>query len=124
METKIDFSKLVGQKATLYYHCGVNQFQLGSVIFEVLEDESDGYRSYLGSVQIVTRSAVKKQGDILGEVIISEDGDFYYLNDCKTNHIWIRFGTDNSDEWYPSFIFDFMPYNPIVEIDDIKSLLN
>lgn len=57
MET-INFDYLVGQTASLYQCNDVNCFQLGSVIFEAIEDENDSYRSMMDGVRVVRRDAM------------------------------------------------------------------
>ena len=54
MITEIDFTTLVGEKASLYYTSILYSFQLGTVLFEVVEDENDGYRSMMQCVKVVS----------------------------------------------------------------------
>lgn len=116
----VEFSRLIGLKASLYYRSHMNQFQLGDVIFEVLEDESDGYRSYMKAVQIVDQNAKRKEGDLLAEIIIqiasNSNFDGFDLVDTHDGHTWLSFGTDNSDDYYPSFTFYFQPKDRLKEV--------
>ena len=107
----INFDNLIGTKATLYYHNKLNEFQLGRMIFEVLEDENDGYRSSLGETNIKSTSA--PLGQKLAEIEIrkfhTQDDDLYQLVDTEDNHVWLEFGTNNWDDYYPCFIFNVYP---------------
>lgn len=103
----IDFENLIGTRSDLYYHNRVNEFQLGRMIFEVLEDENDGYRSTMDHVEIKTTSAPLGQKLATVEIKKHETRDqfFYHLVDIVDGHIWVEFGTDNVDDYYPCFIF-------------------
>lgn len=107
----VDFDNLIDSEASLYLCTDVNCFQLGSVIFEVVEDESDGYRSAMSEV------VIKKMGaaimDCLDTVKITKDGeDIFVLKSVITDHEWLRFGTDYSDSYYPCFIFSWESFDP------------
>lgn len=121
----IEFEKLIGCKASLYYNNKSNQFQLGSVIFEVVEDEEDGYRSSMREVLILNQNAPRNPGEYLAGVKI-ESGDFgdfvgFQIVDEVDNHVWLQFGTDHSDSYYPFFVFSFTPK---ATTEDIKKLIN
>lgn len=119
----INFDKLLGEEASLYYCNDSYTFQLGTVKFEVVEDEQDGYRSSLKDVFIVDRSA--KRTELLANIVIrnsSEIDEGYDLVDTEDDHVWITFGTDHADDYYPCFIFRFNA-RPDKSIDDLKLLL-
>lgn len=107
----VNFDQFNGLEAALYYNNKLNQFQLGSVVFEVIEDESDGYRSSMEEVTILQKDAERRPGDFLANVIIEKvfenDFDGYHLIGKEDSHIWLTFGTDNCDDYYPSFRFYF-----------------
>ena len=109
----IDFDRLKGLTASLYFCSHLNQFQLGSVIFEVVEDENDGYRSSMSEVRIIKTDAPKNSGDLLAIVSINKkyDGTFdgYQLIDPITGHVWYEFGTSEYDDYYPCFVFRYTP---------------
>ena len=102
----IDFDNLIGTKAILYYHNKLKEFQLGRMIFEVIEDEDDGYRSSLDKVNILTTSA--PLGQKLAEIEIKKIDDaekrVFHLCDTEDNDIWLEFGTDNWDDYYPCYL--------------------
>ena len=124
MKKEINFSTMIGDKASLYTCTDINCFQLGSVKFEVLEDESDGYRSAMDTVVILTTDANKR--DYLGEVIIEQIDSVhktgYQLRDIDKDHIWLTFGTDNFDDWYPSFMFLWNPWSKELKEEEIRNI--
>jgi hypothetical protein len=128
MET-VNFQKLIGETGNLYHRTESNAFQLGTVLFEVLEDEDDGYRSAMD--QVVIRSTQENQMGLLGTVKIEESEIGYKLTDVEDQHVWLEFGTDHSDDYYPSFVFTFNPRPPVVDketeerlrIEEIKNKL-
>ena len=104
----VDFDKLVGETAQLYYCNELRKFQLGSVVFEVFEDVSDGYRSMLGEVGIVSRDATKSI-PLATVKIHSIDGSYfqgYRLIGVEDQFVWVEFVTGNWDDWYPYFTFN------------------
>jgi len=103
----VNFDNLVGEAASLYYCNNLNQFQLGSVIFEVIEDEEDGYRSSMSEVNIVNRLAQENTRDFLADVIIAKVDEIYQIIDITDGHIWYEFGTNTNDDYYPWFIFKY-----------------
>lgn len=107
----IDFENLLGTRAPLYYHNHLNEFQLGRIIFEVLEDENDGYRSSLGHVNVLSTSAPlgQKLAEIEVRKLNTPDDQLFQLIDTDDGHIWLEFGTNNWDDYYPCFIFRTFP---------------
>jgi hypothetical protein len=112
---EFNFDSLVGKKYK-FYGVDNNQFKLGSVVFEAIEDEGDGYRSYLNSVIVkdVEKSIFFKRAIADVWLVQEDDGYFdgYKLIDIEDGHIWLRFGTDNSDDYYPWFVFEYSPKAP------------
>jgi hypothetical protein len=90
------------------------------VVFEAIEDEGDGYRSYL---KTVTVSMQETGNDIffrtpIARVKVStehtnlscvEDFDGYYLVDVEDGHVWLYVGTADISDYYPGFIFRYEP---------------
>jgi len=110
---EVNFDKLIGQKGSLYYNNTLNSFQLGSVLFEVVEDENDGYRSMMQEVKVVTTRAPKTE--LLAEVMITSctsDISGFVLVDTLDNHVWLEFGTNHQDDYYPYFVFSWTPKLP------------
>ena len=101
-----------------FYGVDSNEFKLDDTVYEAIEDESDGYRSYLESI------VVKKSGGIffhrpVALVRVEElngyhekcYGDFkgWQLVDIEDGHVWLIVGTENYDDYYPGFAFKYFP---------------
>ena len=92
-------------------------FKLDERIFQVLEDEDDGYRSRMGMVLELNTPLYGFSEKAVGTVVIKDastsspnsnysEFDGYELNDIHTGYSWLRFGTDNCDDYYPNFIYE------------------
>jgi hypothetical protein len=111
LENKMLFDEVVGKTFKFY---GVHDtfFKIGRYIFEAIEDENDGYRSYLDSVETRSDENLVFLGRSFATVIVEavEDGPYFngfVLRDSTDGHIWLKFGTDNADDYYPCFIFEY-----------------
>tara|TARA_A200000159_G_C7117381_1_gene253295 strand:+ start:66 stop:521 length:456 start_codon:yes stop_codon:yes gene_type:complete len=104
-----------------------NEFKIDGIIFKVLEDPNDGYRSMLGVIEYGKQSDSIFFRQPVGKVRIeSYEGESrdsynsgcqgYRLVDIEDGHVWLEFGTDNTDDYYPYFIFRHMPKEPKVEV--------
>jgi hypothetical protein len=123
MDNCKSFEALVGDGKFYPFHClGNNKFELNYSIYEAVEDPDDGYRSCLGAIN----RAFKDDGyhDTVARVTVTlvrehhktdYDSEYawevYKLTD-KDGHVWLTFGTDNIDDYYPGFIFDYQPKPP------------
>lgn len=117
------FLSLVGLELD-YYGCDQadNTFKVDEIIFKVLEDPDDGYRSCLGTMDY-TRihrdrpTSIFYRKPIATVKIVPFDDDQmdmrgYRLIDISDNHCWLEFGTDHHDDYYPTFIFRHTPKDP------------
>lgn len=94
-----------------------NIFVIGAgnniIAFEALEDPDDGYRSHLDKIESVSLKNIIYNRNPIAEIKIVEieENSFhgYHFIDVKDNHIWLKVGTDNWDDYYPCFQFDFHP---------------
>lgn len=102
-----------------------HRFKLGPNVFEAIEDPDDGYRSYLGSVQATDGEGIFFATPVdTVEVVEYEAGgqgwehrdvgdvNGYALRSTSDGHIWLVFGTDNWEEYYPCFVFRYTPRAP------------
>lgn len=109
-----------------FYFYGVfnNMFKIDDMIMEALADPQDGYRSSMGTVCHIDSSEVKgrfHKRPLAKVKLITVDGqvedDFDYstafyghaLVDVDTDNVWLLFGTGNSDDYYPHFMFTYRP---------------
>jgi hypothetical protein len=98
-----------------FYGVYNNKFKLGETVFEALEDPDDGYRSYLSSIELINYKGIfSKRPFALVKVQEYEDG--IRLIDDNTGHVWLKIYTDNSDDYYPLFKFEYaLPKIPLTE---------
>lgn len=104
-----------------FYGICDNCFKLDGTIYEAIEDKDDGYRSCLESVIVVkgkkiffpnpvaTVKVVKVPTDYKNSYGGTDSQDIHELIDVSDGHIWLRVGTDNTDDYYPYFVFDYFP---------------
>lgn len=93
-----------------FYGATENQFKLGRHVWRTVEDEVDGYRSCLETVEEVLSNAIFFKRSIARVVVrASTEIDGWDLVDVSDGHVWLTFGTDNSDSYYPSFVFRYQP---------------
>lgn len=99
-----------------FYGVDGNCYKLDDTIWEAMEDESDGYRSYLGSIEQIFTDKLIFFKDALAKVTVQEfEGDNvkgWNLVDVTDNHIWLFVGTDYQNDYYPCFRFEYHPKPP------------
>lgn len=107
---------IVGKEVFDFYGAHSNYFKLGhgknTMVFEVLEDPSDGYRSYYATTIIAKDPGGFFQTPIarVRMTMRKTKGDpFYVLVDDLDKHLWLKFGTADSHDLYPSFVFFYQP---------------
>lgn len=94
-----------------FYGVYDNSFKIGDQVFEVLEDQDDGYRSYLDTVESVNDEQLVFLNRSFANVKVTacETAVFigFCLVDTATGHTWLKFGTCTTDDWYPYFVFKY-----------------
>lgn len=94
-----------------FIDCQVMRFRLGGVVYSVVENPDDGYRSSMREI-VISDNAVMKNvfppGRVVGRYYGDTD-DKLELIDVKTGGTVLEAGTDNSDDYYPSFVASFHP---------------
>lgn len=121
----IDLSRIADTDREFnFFGAHSNMFKLDSITFEVIEDPDDGYRSHMDSVVItmdenlngffdrpLAKVKLKSENDVIGQDDLEVYGVFdgYSLRDVEDDHIWLLFGTNNTDDYYPGFHFEYMP---------------
>ena len=119
---------LIGKKYK-FYGAVNNRFRLNNKVYECVEDPSDDYRSRMEDfkVELINKSNKNSFGLFTKPVALVElkrEKDYdtwdnitpdpysyeglWYLID-EFNHIWLTFGTNCSDDYYPSFTFNYEP---------------
>jgi len=121
------FAALAGLALDYYgADSGEHTFSLDNIVFKVLADPNDGYRSFLGAIEYAQQDTSIFFKEALGKIRIVEFDDEtgtgddsddwsremsrgYRLIDESDNHVWLEFGTGNYDDYYPYFMFRHFP---------------
>jgi hypothetical protein len=112
-----DHDMLKVGKRYRFYGVDGNMFKLNTTVLEAVEDESDGYRSYLGSIENrpnASRTIFFKRALDTVEVQDGDDSECsgWKLVSVKDGHVWLEVGTDTTDDYYPCFVFRYNPRVP------------
>lgn len=100
--------------------CGVCRFRLNGVVYIAVEDPSDGYRSHLGAFSRYETEVPMQNVFTPCKVLVrqrtkraeySGDADVLEMIDIVTGKTVLEVGTDNTDDYYPSFVASFSPEN-------------
>lgn len=86
-------------------------FILDGTTYAAIEDEVDGYRSCLGDI-ITWDDAVTNTFapiPVLVAIPVNPDLDVLDFIDTRTNRVILTIGTDNTHDYYPSFVSDWRP---------------
>lgn len=106
----MDFKQTL-DKTYKFYGVHDTSFKIGRHIFEVVEDPDDGYRSYMECVESRKDEKLVFLGRSFAQVRVEnyseQEFEGYRLVDVDTGHVWLRFGTDHVDDYYPCFVFDY-----------------
>lgn len=114
MEETQEFDALLGKEFDFYGVDG-NFLKLDDTVWEVVEDESDGYRSMLDTVRRIPLSEIFFKSPIARVRIeyseergeYGDEDDLYRLVDVADKHVWLTFGTEHADDYYPCFRFEY-----------------
>ena len=87
----------------------VINFILDGETYTATEDPSDGYRSCLSDIY-KSRKRIKNSFYSI-EVIGSMDDEIIEFKAIQNEKIVLSVGTANSDDYYPSFVANFIPEN-------------
>ena len=104
-----------------FYGAESQAFKIDGVVFEVLEDPDDGYRSHMAGVlarsdrdynfydKPFARIQIEKISNDVGSQDAVEKMHGYRLVDVEDGHVWLMFGTEWYDDYYPMFRFEYKP---------------
>jgi len=92
------------------------RFRLDGTVWCVVEDPSDGYRSSMREIVRSRKKPVNVFPAIQVLAVIRERNgynscDLLELIDTQTAKVVLVVGTDNNDDYYPSFVANFSPEN-------------
>lgn len=109
----MDFFETKVNSVCKFYGVDNLTFKLDHSIYEVVEYPVDGYRSYLDTVRVKNSDELIFFRRSLAEVKVGicEENNLkgYILRDVADDHVWLTFGTDYSDDYYPCFVFRYIP---------------
>ena len=118
----VDFSD--GQVRTWgdeFLPCQVMRFRLDGKVYAVTENPEDGYRSSMREIAVGdwpmknTFAGKRVIGEYLTKDGYGDNSDVLELIDAITGEIVIEVGTDNNDDYYPSFVANFNPEAFIID---------
>lgn len=95
------------------------RFGLDGKVYEIWEDPSDGYRSYVGGIRIsknplkskipairVNCKYITTREDYYGSVVSCKILEFV---DVQNGNVFLSVGTDHIDDYYPICRFEYHP---------------
>ena len=94
----------------------VMRFRLDGKVYTAVEDPDDGYRSSMDKL-FMSDDPIKNafaECRVVGKKKSDDEygkNDTLELIDCVTGKTVLEVGTDNSDDYYPSFVASFHPEN-------------
>lgn len=100
------------------------RFRLDGVVYEVIEDEEDGYRSSMQEIRAVhTRPRnIFVPTEVVSSFGTSDGmGEVLYFHDTRTAKVVLEVGTDYSDDYYPGFVASFHPENMVSNEERLKA---
>lgn len=120
----MNYNKIENWIGGTYNFYGVDDlnFKLEETIFKVVEDQSDGWRSYYDSVEVTDSTGLIFFQEPIARVTVEEitlytneemdsyvkDLNGFMLKDTE-GHVWLAFGTSYYDDYYPRFVFSYNP---------------
>lgn len=124
-----------------FYGAHSNQFKLDNVVFEVLKNPDDGYRSCFHSFILPPQKEIffpnpiaKIRFEECSEVTTSWKNNQYkvhpddydrfhgwHLVDVDGDHVWLEIGTKNYNDYYPCFWFYYNPRKEGTEVNYLST---
>lgn len=95
----------------------VMRFRLDGIVYTAVSDPDDGYRSSMDRLFISPEAKLLNTFPPVRVFVRKKADDEHYVNntiemvDAVTGKVVIEVGTDNSDDYYPSFVSAFHPEN-------------
>ena len=87
--------------------CNYVKFRLDGVTYMAVEDPEDGYRSCCRDLEIVNEECKTKLPDIYSWG--TEKNDILEFYDTTNKQMFMAVGTGNTNDYYPYFVFEYMP---------------
>lgn len=113
------FSESIKQYGSHYEDCEIIRFRLDGTVYTAIEDPSDGYRSSLDKLFVSPDEPMRNIFPPVRVIGRKKENDRWGVNDVlqlvdqMTGLIVLEVGTDNTDDYYPSFVGSFSPENMV-----------
>lgn len=96
--------------------CGFVKFTLDGTTYMAVENPDDGYRSYMGDLEVVDEDCAVKLPDIEVFCRMREDdeweaNDVLEAIDLVSGEIILTIGTGNTNDYYPYCVMEYYPEN-------------
>lgn len=93
------------------------KFELDGIIYMATENPDDGYRSYMNELEIINEPLKFKIPQM--QVVCVHDtkdeygdkSDILSFIDVENGKVFLRIGTENTDDYYPYCLFEYKPEN-------------
>lgn len=89
--------------------CQVCRFRLDGTVYSAVEDPDDGYRSSMNELTVDEAADIKNQFPACRVLGRHRTNDVLELIDVATGKVVLEVGTDNTDDYYPSYVASFHP---------------
>ncbi len=98
--------------------CQVMRFRLDGKVYTAIEDPDDGYRSHCSKIAVSFEEMANVFPPVRVLVRAKErsqwcECDIVEMIDVVTTKTVVEVGTDNTDDYYPSFVASFHPENMV-----------
>lgn len=104
-----------------YESCEVCRFRLNGTVYLAVEDPEDGYRSCMRELVVDNNAELSNVFPMVEVVGVHRTkyeyggtSDILELIDAHTGKVVLEVGTENTDDYYPSFVASFHPENMIL----------
>lgn len=101
-----------------YEDCQVCRFRLNGTVYLAVEDPEDGYRSCMQELVVDNDAKLSNVFPMVEVVGVNRTkyeyggtSDVLELIDTHTGKVVLEVGTENTDDYYPSFVASFHPEN-------------
>lgn len=111
------FTESVKQYGDHFEDCSIIRFRLDGKVYTATEDPDDGYRSSLGTLFMSADEPMRNTFPAIRVDARKKANETYQTNDTLelvdlvTGKVVLEVGTDNTDDYYPSFVGAFWPEN-------------
>jgi len=116
---KIDMKELTGLHELTGCDSGEYAFILDGISLQAIEDEDNGFRSYLNEFRTTPEPIINRfsSHEVKGSIIDDKDFSGIEFIDVVTQKVVLKIGTDYSLDYYPSIWFYWAPENLAINKD-------